>query len=114
MDTIEQQRATFGALLVAVSEAYRQLKKAPLPDFFKDPFCCDSQELRVVTDGWCQWVSVELGYDPDDETEAPRPTEITAYSDGWDDMTEDGEITYLACVNCQAVWEQPERLEWGG
>ena len=56
--------------------------------------------------GESTWTMYEFGYG--------RSTSIThtdhwhAYTDGWDDMTEDGHFGLLICSNCDAAYQVPD------
>lgn len=74
-----------------------------LPSYFDDPTCCPDQDLRILTEGYIQWCKVEIDV-----------AERTAhgFTDGWDDMSEDGYVTYLTCMECDTVWAVPDETDW--
>jgi hypothetical protein len=75
-----------------------------LPSWWEQPECCGGQDLRLVTDGYGRWCQIE--FDP------AEPDKVTAYQDGWDDMSEDGFVTVLQCMECGAAWREPEEVNW--
>lgn len=114
---VTAQRAAHLEALRLLGELESQLAKMELPDFWEDPYCqCaptrdlvdEERPLQVVTLGYQQWCAVD-GVDFDEDT-------IHAYTDGWDDMSDDGSASYLECNphngGCGAVWAIPEELEW--
>ena len=50
---------------------WKQLQALELPEFFDDPFCCNGQDLKIMTDGYVSWNKVTLDYPTEDETDIP-------------------------------------------
>lgn len=110
--TPDEMRAAFEAKLAEIRSLEIELVKLPLPDFFEHPCSCGSDPLSVITAGYSQWCSTELEYDPDDESDDPKPIGICAWTNGWGDMSDDGNFSYLSCAACGGIWDVPEDLEW--
>ncbi len=101
------ERERWHALQLQLVALQREIIEASLPDYFAEPTCCDSQHLQVVTDGYMQHCDVD-----EDSINLEQPGYLNVRTDGWDDMTEDGYVTYLQCGNCLVVWRTPDELEW--
>lgn len=68
----------------------------------------DWGDLRVTTEGYQQWVRCEIDF-ADDEDETPY---LCAHTDGWDDMSDDGDFCYVTCEGCGQAHTVPDTLEW--
>jgi hypothetical protein len=77
------------------------------------PYCDQElttfRSLSVMEPGYTRIVGASISYNE----EEPSEWMLYASTDGWDDMTEEGEYLYLECEACDGKIAVPEeRLEW--
>lgn len=70
------------------------------------------------TDGTCldcgngyYYTIVEYGYWRHTSASADSGT-LWASTDGWDDMSESGDVEHVECVECGACYQLPDNTEW--
>jgi hypothetical protein len=110
----DKRREEFIAILAEIGNRYKAAAAIELPSYWEHPRCgCGEHtgddpttpELKVVTEGYEQCCRVD-----EDVDHAERS--ISASTDGWDDMSEDGNVSYLYCMGCGAIWALPEEMGW--
>lgn len=102
-----------------IAEAGRNLATLPFPMDGKCPSCGTFDDFHLVEFGYTRYTAVSLDVDVDDppegadeEDEAPVTVRgITATTDGWDDMSEDGALTTLVCRHCDSIIATPADIE---
>jgi hypothetical protein len=72
-----------------------------LPRFTAASECCGACDIRYIEDGYQRACSVRA------EDKA-----IIVQTDGFDDYSEDGEFSYMECLNCRQLWNTPEIIDW--
>lgn len=98
---IRLAEAAVAAAVAVLNEELRNLR--PLS---KRPRCCPTPELRHVQRGVAQICKVTAGSQSESGAAA-------AYTDGWDDMTESGDVTaYILCETCSKRSGVPADIDW--
>lgn len=59
------------------------------------------------------WQVITVGYTQLCDAEFDEEGALVIQQNGWDDMTEDGEFTYVHCGACGAAYSLPDHVWWG-
>lgn len=96
-----------------IAEAGENLVTLPFPIDGKCPNCGTFDEFHLVEFGYTRCTAV--GLDTDIIVEAEEPalivSGVTATTDGWDDMSDDGALTILVCRHCDSIIAMPTDVE---
>lgn len=105
----QAQREAHAEIQGRIEELYRQLLNAPLPAY-EHSKCVTGEwhDLKYTEPGYWRWSQVT----EDGLEDAAVDGHLSAYSDGWDAMSENGGAAWIWCCNCGQVWAVPEDLEW--
>ena len=100
------EEADLLAALDQMEEAFKSAQAAAdkLPPFpFPLPTCCADPVFKLVEEGYSRSTTV----DTDEAEEAPL-----AYTDGYDDYSDNGAVQFVTCLNCRKAWKTPEGLDY--
>lgn len=106
----EHRRAIAEAELHAAEQALRAARQAwyeTLPELTDGLRCSkcgngdDWRDLHVHEEGYTRWVGCQI----DGE-------KLIAHTDGWDDMSDEGEFEYVMCDGCGQAHVMPDGLEF--
>ena len=101
MTNLIHAKAISNAVAKAISEFIGANPVPPTPEDGKCSFC-GATDLVLNEFGYERWSRAYLDEDGD----------WMAQTNGWDDISQNGDIEVLACTQCDAIFQSPTEVNW--